>query len=102
MESLLTILQRNLTSEMQRKAAEHADVCKRLDATSATARVLKTHYVVERQEYYDGSVTVVAQFHSIRDAKAFIQATKHSLHRQRIVCITKRSQAQKAPNPWID
>lgn len=63
-------------------------------------RVLKTHYVVERKEHYDQSIAVIAQFHSRRDADAFIKATRHALHLQRIICVTKRNRDQKSENPW--
>lgn len=71
----------------------------------AKVQLMTFHYAVERQDHIDdidhGPTKIVAQFHSVRDAERFIEATPHDFHRQRISCLTKRNRDRKIPYPWV-
>lgn len=71
-------------------------------STVSTARQLKFHYVVERHsgDATHPEHTVLAQFHTIRDAEKFLDASLSEGWQHRIVCLTNRCQSASQIRPW--
>ena len=85
--------------------AEWLDFCIDHDLIEpvSPARQLNYHYNVEqrpRDRTYHGDTTVIASFHSRRDADRFLQVSIHPHFEHRIVRTSNRGSNAKSPDHW--